>query len=335
MQWRQFRKAVFYPFDLFLVNEGYTFGMEKEFGWGHRNVLYYYRDGYDVSYRAEKDLRALRQVLAKKLNPRFAAVIEKISRKRTNQLSRPTKAAFASKKNLIRLLPKFYSDMAAIFSVFQLPDYAQFLLPQTDRKLLVRFGLARDYAARIMVQNERIYRPRLGVLLGLPAREALMLLPDEVLEAARTGVIPRDLSRRKHFLMRVIGGKLTVLWNTKADAAYRKEISKTTVVKILRGQAAYPGSISGKVYVAFNDEQFRHIPNGAILVCSITRYDVVPYLKRVAAIVTDQGGITCHTAIIAREMKIPAVIGTRIASDVLKTGDRVEVDATNGTVRKF
>ena len=60
---------------------------------------------------------------------------------------------------------------------------------------------------------------------------------------------------------------------------------------------------------------------------------LLPALKNAGAIVTDEGGITSHAAIIARELKIPAIIGTKIATKVLHDGDLVEVDANNGIVK--
>ena len=56
-------------------------------------------------------------------------------------------------------------------------------------------------------------------------------------------------------------------------------------------------------------------------------------MKRAIAFVTDEGGITCHAAIIAREMKKPCIIGTKVATKILKDGDMVEVDANKGTVK--
>lgn len=56
-------------------------------------------------------------------------------------------------------------------------------------------------------------------------------------------------------------------------------------------------------------------------------------MKKASAIVTDDGGITCHAAIVARELKTPCVVGTKIATHVLKDGDMVEVDADKGSVR--
>ena len=73
--------------------------------------------------------------------------------------------------------------------------------------------------------------------------------------------------------------------------------------------------------------------NGDILVSPMTTPNFVPAMKLAAAIVTDEGGVMCHAAIVAREMKKPCIIGTKIATKVLKDGDIVEVDADKGVVK--
>ena len=65
----------------------------------------------------------------------------------------------------------------------------------------------------------------------------------------------------------------------------------------------------------------------------MTDPDMVPAMKRAGAIVTDEGGITCHAAIVSRELQVPCIIATKIATKVFKNGDLVEVNATTGTIR--
>jgi pyruvate,water dikinase len=65
----------------------------------------------------------------------------------------------------------------------------------------------------------------------------------------------------------------------------------------------------------------------------MTRPEFVPLMKKASAIVTAEGGITCHAAIVSRELGIPCVIGTKNATKVLKTGDEIEVDAEKGIVK--
>ena len=72
---------------------------------------------------------------------------------------------------------------------------------------------------------------------------------------------------------------------------------------------------------------------GDILVSIATRPEMLPVMKKAAAIVTDEGGITCHAAIVSRELKIPCIVGTQTATSVLKDGDKVEVDTEKGVVK--
>jgi len=77
------------------------------------------------------------------------------------------------------------------------------------------------------------------------------------------------------------------------------------------------------------------VEEGDILVTSMTRPEFLPIMKKAAAFVTNEGGITSHAAIVSRELKKPCIIGTKFATQVLKDGDMVEVDATNGVIKKL
>ena len=74
---------------------------------------------------------------------------------------------------------------------------------------------------------------------------------------------------------------------------------------------------------------------GDVLVSTATNIDLVPAMKKAAAIVTDVGGVTCHAAVVSRELKVPCVIGTKVATKWLRDGDLVEVDAAEGVVKKI
>lgn len=105
--------------------------------------------------------------------------------------------------------------------------------------------------------------------------------------------------------------------------------------KELRGTVASPGRAQGRVRLILSENQIEHLVEGEVLVTSMTDPDMVPAMKKAAAIVTDEGGITCHAAIVSRELGKPCVIGTKIGTKVLKDGDLVEVDATKGIVKKL
>ncbi len=103
---------------------------------------------------------------------------------------------------------------------------------------------------------------------------------------------------------------------------------------ILKGLGASPGHAFGKVKIVSNVEELDKVEKGDILVTIMTNPDYVPAMQRAVAIVTDEGGITAHAAIVSREMGIPAVVGTKSATKTLKDNDIVTVDGSSGLVYK-
>ena len=101
----------------------------------------------------------------------------------------------------------------------------------------------------------------------------------------------------------------------------------------MTGTVAYRGSVQGTVRIVKDVSELNKVQAGDILVTQMTFPSFIPAMIRAAAFVTDEGGITCHAAIVAREMRKPCIIGTKIATQVLKDGDLVEVDAEKGIVR--
>lgn len=101
---------------------------------------------------------------------------------------------------------------------------------------------------------------------------------------------------------------------------------------IVQGQGASPGVASGKVVIVRDIKDAGKVKEGDILVTKMTNPDMVPAMRRVAAIVTDEGGMTCHAAIVSRELGTPAVVGTRNATTVLKPGQMITVDGEKGQV---
>ena len=112
----------------------------------------------------------------------------------------------------------------------------------------------------------------------------------------------------------------------------QEDIKHTNEIK---GMCASPGSARGIVKLIFSPRDIEKMNEGDILVAHATNPDIIPAMKKAAAIITNTGGITCHAAIVARELNIPCVIGTKIATEILKDGDLVEVDASCGIVKKI
>ena len=106
-------------------------------------------------------------------------------------------------------------------------------------------------------------------------------------------------------------------------------------VEEITGQVACQGIAKGRVRLVNKLSEVNLLREGEILVSTMTIPDFLPAMKKAAAFVTDEGGITCHAAIVAREFNKPCIIGTKIATKALKNDDEVEVDAIKGIVRKI
>ena len=104
-------------------------------------------------------------------------------------------------------------------------------------------------------------------------------------------------------------------------------------VKQINGMVASSGKVIGRVKICSTIESIKKVNKGDILVASMTRPEYIGAMRQAAGFITDEGGITCHAAIVAREMGKPCVIGTRNATKILKDGDLVQVDAVHGVIR--
>lgn len=112
----------------------------------------------------------------------------------------------------------------------------------------------------------------------------------------------------------------------------KEKISK---VKEIKGIVASRGFTKGIVRLIVSKENYSKMAKGDILVTSMTTPEMMSVMRLAGAFITDEGGITCHAAIVSREMKKPCIIGTKIATKALKDGDLVEVDANRGVVKKL
>lgn len=132
------------------------------------------------------------------------------------------------------------------------------------------------------------------------------------------------------------GKKVRKINGIEAKVKITKILASIPGVKksnLIKGEMAYAGKVRGKIKVILEQKDFRKFKRNEILVTRITDPSYVPIMKMAQAIITDIGGITCHAAIVSRELKKPCVIGTKIATKVLKDGDLVEVDAEKGVVK--
>jgi pyruvate,water dikinase len=118
----------------------------------------------------------------------------------------------------------------------------------------------------------------------------------------------------------------------RADREVRPRDGGHACAPLLTGLAGSPGRASGRARLLRSPDGADQLRDGEVLVAEMTSPDWVPVMRRAAAVVTDSGGMTCHAAIVAREMGVPCVVGTRDATSTLSTGQLVTVDGTSGEI---
>ncbi|HEX2851435.1 MAG TPA: phosphoenolpyruvate synthase [Acidimicrobiales bacterium] len=171
------------------------------------------------------------------------------------------------------------------------------------------------------------------VHLDLDDEQAMARVLDdgEVLDLARLG-----LRIEEHY-----GEPQDVEWAIAGDGTFIVQSRPITTLGpgpqavgelLVAGLAAAPGVATGAVRVLRSPDEGARLAAGEILVAPMTNPDWVPTMRRAAAVVTDGGGMTCHAAIVCRELGVPAVVGTRYATTKLRDGEVVTVDGARGRV---
>ncbi len=210
-------------------------------------------------------------------------------------------------------------------------DYIQFTMELRD--------IRKDPIAMVQAIDQRIAE-ELCVRSGIPKDLVYVLL---------SGELPKGLPYILEHKEEIINRKNGVIVINKDNGDYEiesgnfEELIKeandilTNSVQdnqgILKGQIASKGKINGTVRIILDSENYKDFNDGDILVTSMTRPEFLPLMKKAGAVITNEGGVTCHAAIVSRELKIPCIIGTKIATLFLKDGDKVEVDANTGTIK--
>ena len=212
---------------------------------------------------------------------------------------------------------------------------------EVDTYQVMKDGL-RLQTVRVGHQSFKIVRGPDGgdqeVQLSAEEGGAHVLSDSEVLELARLGLaVERHYGSPQDTEWAMVGGTvylvqsrpITTLRDTVPDGP---EATPGPQKVLVQGLAASKGVVSGRVRVLLTPDDGSRLLDGEVLVAPMTSPDWVPTIRRASALVTDGGGMTCHTAIVARELKVPCVVGTRTATTVLRDGEVVTVDGGRGQV---
>lgn len=185
---------------------------------------------------------------------------------------------------------------------------------------------------RAFKESKRLFK-EIGKRVGLSSLEVQNSTSDEIINSLSGKELDKEKIRKRIKYFRFVYNEDSFDVLTDKD-----EVEKEEIANEIKGISANPGKVKGKVIIltesliGVSSKELEKMSKGNILVTNMTSPDMMIACKKAGAIVTNDGGMLCHAAIVSRELGIPCVIGTKIATKILKDGDLIEVDAEKGII---
>lgn len=224
---------------------------------------------------------------------------------------------------------------APMADIFIIPDIAEIGKSSRDKALKVRIETQEysDEGDRVIIKFIEENYPKYKDVANLLSMEEIFGI-DKLKEKD----IENIRKRKNGCAILTLDGKsklfsLDELNKELIKKGIRLDKPKAEDIKEIKGTVASKGRVKGNVRIVLTKADLKNVKKGEIMVTYATSPDYVPAMKLCAAIITNEGGRVCHAAIVARELNIPCIVGTKIGTEVLKDGMEVEVDATKGIIK--
>src|SRR3989344_652708 len=322
----------------FLWNESDRIGYRKYLSYEVKNNLIL-REGRLTVWYEQHELDAIHTHIVETFTNNTKLFKELVLNLRTDWaqvlpiLSRKTKITVSTElQNYYQHLGSFWASMNILYT---LPSLAGVTKELQDEALAVR-SEAEKYSSNmelIWIKYWAVHKPEYAVI-------ANHMTPTEAFQAAESGLSTEEITdiKTREAGSFLFNGKLYLAIELDAVLASNgltlpKEDTESPTE--LKGTTAYKGKVRGRVRIISLRKDIPTMQEGEVLVTEMTDPEYLPAVRKAVAVVTDEGGITCHVAITARELKKPTITGTKIATQVFRDGDMVEVDADNGVVREL
>jgi phosphohistidine swiveling domain-containing protein len=253
----------------------------------------------------------------------FLMMDKKEIEKRLKEIKEAGKRIRKKKKEILK---KYRIKDKRILNLIKIAEevsfYRNWRLEITNKSIFLSLSLFNEIARR----------------LGITYKDLVQLTFEEILSSLKKGKISKKLKtqidfRKKGFGVFMVKNKLKILTERNLEKLKKKFEISYKETKIIKGIIGNSGIARGKCVIINSPKDSKKVEKGNILVTKMTTTEFVPFLKKSIVLVTDIGGLTSHAAIISRELNIPCIIGTKIATKILKDGDLVEVDANKGVVK--
>ncbi|MBR9706464.1 hypothetical protein GOV14_05490 [Candidatus Pacearchaeota archaeon] len=238
-------------------------------------------------------------------------------------------------KSINNSIKKVKSEKKQLAIDFNFDDEMKFYLRLFEKYVLLHDYRKEDQMRGVAIMDKFLFEiKKIG---DIRYEDLVWAWPDEIKNYLREGVIDLEKIRDRKGAFFTIIEKDNIRQLTGEEAIKtRKKVLMPDQQNIhnFEGMGVSLGKVVGRVRVCHSSaDSIKKVRKGDILVASMTLPDYVPAMKKAVAIVTDEGGVTCHAAIVSRELKLPCIVGTKIATKVLNDGDLVEVNANHGVVR--
>ena len=316
--------------------------IRKKLGYGPQRIVIISRNGFCAAHYDKEDLAEFWRRLAERTakNNNLLPTWSKQVRKNTDILT-----AFVKKRNDPETIKKSYKEFLQLFMDYVTPYVALKQAPNSlSKELFDKYvplcDEVRVYSENLYLDTEQFMEKFAAFIskeTGYDPTLVLSCTPEEFDWYLNGKPLPKKSILRKRFRKNAIlaeHGVQSILVGKEVDLLEKNLMGSTKVAEVT-GQTGYGGLIRGAARIILDPKKAKAFNKGDILVTGMTRPEYLPLMKLAGAVVTDAGGILCHAAVVAREFKIPTVIGTEKATKTFINGDYLEVDAGKGIVRKI
>ena len=323
------------------LGQQHTSAIKSMLGTGPTKVIITTKRGYSVCHYEKQDFEQFGNELAERAlqNPQQIGrwcievkqrtdVLRALMQEQKKSILRPE-----SHKVFTTLLEGYVPVYVAVKQV------ANFLPKSIAQKYLPLLDASRLYTETLYTEVEQFMidvAQRIGKKYDLPEELVRCCTKEEFEQHLQDETLPeRGVLEERHKNCVIVCENGICKFVTGPQAMMiETRLTGNLNTQAIKGMCAYPGKVRGKVKIIFDPNSAKDFQMGDILVTGMTRPEYIHLMEKASAIITDAGGLLCHAAIVAREMKKPCIIGTEKATKVLKDRDLVEMDAEAGTIRK-
>jgi len=323
-----------------LLGEHNTALINKDLSLKLHGAIYIQKKGYTFAYFDQDDYDNFGKALCEKVvaDNSIAIFWSDNFVKYTDEI-----VSFIKEKLTKKITKKDYQTYVKLFNSYSsyhraVKVVADFLPKELKEKFMPAFSKARVHAEPVYDFTEEFDKHLLKQLSEEHKKDYesyLGIASKDILKYFNTKKLPslKELKARYELSAYVFSeGKYVIVTGDKVNAL-EQSLANAYDAKIVKGRSAFLGKATGRVRIIYDPKQPGDFKEGDILVTGMTRPEFLQLMQKAAAFVTDAGGTLCHAAIVARELKKPCIIGTEVATKVLKDGMIVEVDANTGIVK--